>query len=256
MNIMSKRQMLNILLEDLKIQHEKKDLLDKVIETRQIILTDFKTRIDIFDIENKESYIKEKIGSKPVAPKGLIKLAFPIYLAKKAKFEKDIVDYQNKYTLAEKAYYFDNQEKRTELQKTANQEKRDATTKIEEEFELANQAYQKVTTCIKDSTIVNEKYKSIEIVTALIDYLCDCRADNLKEAINLWHEEKQKRIEMEKAEAHRNEMLRLEQKRLEAAQEAAEYQRMVYYAAQEASELARESADEARRLVDDLNNSQ
>lgn len=242
---------LTSLLNDLEMQREKGLVLKQAILNKDKVLHNFQTRLDVFDETHKAIYIQEKIGLEPIKPKGLLKLAFPMYLAKKAQYEKSIAEYGKQYALAEKAYYFDYQSIRSELQITAEQEKNEATSAVEAEHLRADQAYKAVTSRINNNTIISDKYKNPKTVSVIIDYLRDGRADSLKEAINLWHDEERKRIEMEKEEEHRSEMIRLEQERLRAAQEAAEYQRMAYYAAQDAAASAKEAADEARRQRDE-----
>lgn len=252
---MDKQATINQLItlkKDLETQRHEKDLLDRAISIRNSIQYTFRTRLDLFDETHKSAYISDMIGSEPIKPRGLIKLAVPVYLVKKSNYDKAIVEYRKQYALAEKAYYFDNQSTRADLQETAEKEKREAIAAAEAEYQRSDLAYKETSSRVIANTIVSEKYKSIEIVTALIDYLRDGRADTLKEAINLWHDEERKRVEMERAEAHRAEMLRIEQERLEAAQEAAEYQRLAYYAAQDAADSAKEAAEEARRAANDV----
>ncbi len=240
------------LLKDLEAQRREKNALDRAISNRQSVLNTFRSKLESFDDSHKSSYIADKIGSEPIKPRGLIKLAVPIYMAKKSKYEKAIAEYRKQYPLAEKAYYYDYQAERAALQETAEQEKKDAVAAAEAEYRRADQAYKEYSNSVRTNTIISEKYKKIEIVSILIDYLRDGRADSLKEALNLWHDEELKRVEMEKAEAHRAEMLRIEQERLEAAQEAAEYQRLAYYAAQDAADSAKEAAEEASRAANDV----
>lgn len=244
--------LLTELLKDMEIMREKNLALEQATLKRQNFLINFQTKLDVFDAAHKDIYISEKIGPEPVRPKGLLKLALPVYLVKKSQFEKALTEYRKQYTLAEKAYCFDYQSTRAELQIAAEQETKDAVAAVDAEYQRAHQAYKDVASRVSGNTIISEKYKNSEILSAIIDYLRDGRADTLKEAINLWHDEDRKRIEMEREEEHRSEMLRLERERLMAAQEAAEYQRMAYYAAQAASESAKEAADEAHHLSYDI----
>ncbi len=71
-----------VLLDDLEAQHREKEALDKAEENRQGALTRFRKRLELFDEEYKKPYIAEKIGREPVRPKGLLKLAVPVYLEK------------------------------------------------------------------------------------------------------------------------------------------------------------------------------
>ena len=73
----------------------------------------------------------------------------------------------------------------------------------------------------EDST-VNQKFKEAEIVQQLIEFFEEGRVESLKEAINLWYDEKRKDEEEERAEAHRQELLELEAERVRAAQAAEE----------------------------------
>ena len=240
------------LREDLESQLREKDAFNKARLIRQSIRYSFRTKLDLFDEAHKADYILSVVGAKPEKPKGIIKITIPVYKAKKAQYENAIIEYQKQCKLAEKAYYYDYKSQREKLEKTADQEIKEAVDAAEAEYQRADQALRTITDRIGSNAIVGSKYKTIEIVSMLIEFLQDGRADTVKEAINLWHDEESKKIEMEKAEAHRAEMLRLEQERLEAAQEAADYQRMAYYAAQDAAESAKEAADDARRAAQDV----
>ena len=129
------------LLKDLESQSREKAALDSAYSNRQSILNSFRSRLDAFDDANKAPYIEKNVGKEPEKPKGMVKLVIPVYLAKKAKYEKKIGEYRRQYELAEKAYYYDNQAKRSALQDTAEQERKDAIAAADAECQRADQAH-------------------------------------------------------------------------------------------------------------------
>ena len=98
--------------------------------------------------------------------------------------------------------------------------------------------------------MLSGKLKRKEIVITLLEYFADHRADSLKEAINLWYDEKRKDEEEAKAEAHRQEMKALEEEKVRAAQAAEEYAKMKYEEARDAAEYARQAAEDAQEAAD------
>ena len=93
---MDKQATINQLItlkKDLETQRHEKDLLDRAISIRNSIQYTFRTRLDLFDETHKSAYISDMIGSEPIKPRGLIKLAVPVYLVKKSNYDKAIVEY-------------------------------------------------------------------------------------------------------------------------------------------------------------------
>ena len=81
------------------------------------IKNNYPSKLAAFDGAYKANFIAEKIGKAPVKPHGAIKLAVPVYLVKKAKYEKEYEEYQRLLPLAEAAYREAYALKRDDLQK-------------------------------------------------------------------------------------------------------------------------------------------
>ena len=90
--------------------------------------------------------------------------------------------------------------------------------------------------------------KRIPIIEKLIRYFEDKRVDTLKEAVNLFYDEKRKDEEQAREEEHRKQMRELEEERVRAAQSAEDYARMQYDEACNAAEYSRRAAEIAEEM--------
>ena len=201
--------------------------------------TDFyKPKLAVFDDANKPGFIAEKIGEKPIAPHGLIKLALPVYLSKKKKYDEAKAFYDRAYPLAEAAYREKFNDERKALAEKDKTEQTEAIAIAQAAVERAKEKYDLASKALADDCTLNQKFKETEIVKQLIEFFEEGRVESLKEAINLWYDEKRKDEEEERAEEHRQELLELEQERVRAAQAAEEYARKAAADAREAAEMA------------------
>ena len=208
---------------------------------------------DAFDKEHKDSFITEKIGEKPVKPHGIVKLAVPVYIAKKNKYKTQAKNYDELYKLAEQLYYETFSDELTDLEQKDKAEQADAIIKADQYHKECLYNLEKCQNNISRNTLLDDSLKTKEIVTKLIDYLKIGRSDNLKEAINLYFDEKRKDDEQKKAEQHRNEMIELEKERVRAAQAAEMYQQMQYEELQRAADEAERAAEYARQAAENTN---
>lgn len=210
----------------------------------------YPSKLGKFDAEHKDTFIIGKIGEKPIKPTGAIKLAVPVYLLKKSKYETAIANYERVYPLAEAAYKEQYADERTQLADEDKIEQQEAIRDKKTIVESSKEKYETAKAAFEANTLLSDRLKSKDIVLQLIDFFKDHRADTLKEAINLWYDEKRKDEEEAKAEAHRQELLELEEERVRAAQSAEEYARMQYEEARDAAEYARQAANDAHEAAD------
>lgn len=190
-----------------------------------------------FDDTNKEQYIASRIGHAPDKPKGIIKLAFPMYLAKKKEYKKAYADYMIRYQETEKAYYIEFKDKREKLD---SEEKASVAFEIqlaEQTVSKCKEKYQAAATTLNDNDTVSAKLKNEAIIVTLIEYFQDQRADSIKEAVNLYFEEE-----------HRKRLEAFTEKQVQLTAEATEQARLAAISASEAAASAAEAilkADDA-----------
>lgn len=199
--------------------------------------------VENFDKENKEKFIVYRIGPAPAKPKGIIRLAVPLYKKKKRAFEEANKEYCDKYQQVEKEYYEKYANKRTKLESEETAEISYNIKKTEKEFEEVQYNYLIAVRNLNEDKTLSDKLKRIEVVTKLLEYFEEQRVDSYKEAINLYYEEEHRL----KLENFANEQVRLtnEAKKyaLDAAERASE--------AIDQAKKAMERADDAYDLADD-----
>lgn len=201
--------------------------------------TDFYvTKLGAFDEANKPGYIAEKIGAEPIAPHGLIKLAVPVYLSRKKKYIDAKNFYDRAYPLAEAAYREKYSAERATLAAEDKVEQAEAIEKAQARVKMAKEDYDLAAQALAENNTLNRKFKEADIIQQLIEFFEEGRVETLKEAINLWYDEKRKDEEEERAEAHRQEFIALEAERVRAAQAAEEYARQAASDARDAAEMA------------------
>lgn len=208
----------------------------------------YPSKLNAFDNATKESFIAERIGNKPVKPTGPIKLAVPVYLVKKSNYEKALHDYEEMRSQAENDYMESYSETRAKLEAEDKAGYQNAVEKAREALSIAQKAFDYAKDKLATDDLISDKLKNKETVWTLIEYFKDQRADTLKEAVNLWYDEKRKDEEEARAEEHRREMRALEEEKVRAAQAAEEYARMQYEESLNAAEAARQAADTAQRI--------
>ena len=196
-----------------------------------------------FDNQNKKQYIERKAGTPPRKPKKLLKIAFPVYKSKMKEYEKKYSEYKSRYSKAEKDYYREFYAERNRIDNNEREQ-------IQLDISILRQAYNKLELSMLDtkkavdeSALLSDKYKQTAVIDDIIEYLQDKRAEGLKEAINLYHEEQHR----SRIEEFAEEQLRLMEEAAQSANEAAKY-------AREAAEIAEEAidrADEAYRRADE-----
>ena len=210
----------------------------------------YQSKLSKFDNEHKDKFIADKIGMRPSKPHGAIKLAVPVYLIKKSKYQNDKENYNRMYPLAEAAYREKYAAERNRLADADRIEQANDIKDKEAKLAISKSELETAKIALDSIDFLSDKLKSKEIVVQLIDYFKDHRVDTLKEAVNLWFDEKRKNDEEEKAAIHRQKMLELEEERVRAAQSAEEYARRKYEEACLATEYARQAAANAQDAMD------
>ena len=195
-----------------------------------------------FDAAHMEQFIKEKIGTRPTEPNGIIKILVPVYLSKKSQYAAAHATYEKIRPLAEAAYRETYQTQREELRIQDEVEKTSLIKTARSRLEAAKVRVVNVEEKLRADDTVSVSLKKKDTIERLISYLEEGRADNLKEAVNLFYDEKRKDAEAQKADAHRKEMKALEEEKVRAAQAAEEYQRLQYEEAQQATRYAQQTA--------------
>lgn len=249
-------EQLNNLLANLQNLREIEVELTQAKRKLEKVDTHFEGKLAVFDREHQEKFIMQRIGpapTAPTAPTGIVKLAFPLYLSKKAKYQKEQAIYESRLARVLDDYMKVYSAERAELE-TADKANYDAAKLQASDYVSSVQAkYSEVFSSVKADTTISERFKNISDLKEILSFFEDGRVDTLKEAVNLWFDERRKDEEAQREAEHRQEMLRMEEerlkmeaKRLEAAEAAEEYERLQYVEAQLMREAA-ERAEEATR---------
>lgn len=198
-----------------------------------------------FDVANKEKYISSRVGISPEKPKGIIKVAVPLYKSKMKEYEKVSAEYHQRYKMVEDDYENQYAEVKNKLDAEEREEILKAITDAEIKKTSAHTALDMLQESVDKIDIVDQKYKSEEHVSSFISYLQENRADSIKEAINLYYEEQHRK----KMEEYVEEQLTLTKQAKEYAEQAANSAKEAAYSASEAVDRA----DEAYRRADEAN---
>ena len=237
---------LNGLLQLIKEYESAESILKSVEKSLDETKHNYQSKLKKFDDLHKESYIYGKIGPKPQKPEGGIKALLPGYKIKMSKYMEDVKSYDQKHSLAESAYKKRYAVERKRLEEEDESEKKKDITIKEEKVKNASEKYEKAKRALEENEFLSGELKAKKNVVKLIEYLMNHRADTLKEAVNLWYDEKRKDEEEAKAAADRKKLIELQEEQTRAAQAAEEYAKMQYEEACNASFYASQAADDAR----------
>lgn len=229
------------LLEETKIHHSE---LEKAKKRCPSAVADF-------DRNNMEKYIVSKIGQKPEKPAGLLKLAVPVYLAKKKEYEKSLEEYNVQYSYYQKKYYDAFAEKRKKLDEEEKAEIEQCIQVATAKFNVVKAELSSAEEEMNSDETVGPKLKNTAAISKLIEYFQEQRVDSLKEAINLYYDERH-RLKLENYAREQKEILK---EITESVEEAVEKAETAALRAEEAFDLAQSAmdrADEAYDLADTL----
>ena len=192
-----------------------------------------------FDRKNKRIYVDSRIGREPVRPTGLGKLI----RSKMNAYEKEYAEYKAKRDECVSAYYKEYAEKRRQLES-------DERLVIAHDIDIAERLYDLAVNQLEEAhreltsdETLSENLKKTEIVDALISYVRDCRADSVKEAINLYFEEEHRRRLEELAQ----EQVRITTEAMTLAREARKRADEAVQEAHKAMRLVNSAHEEAKQ---------
>lgn len=220
----------------------------------------FPSELKAFDAEHLEKYVQNNLGEKPQPESGFWKKGVDSVkglLNRKSSYKQQLKLYEEKRPFVEKAYYAEYAEERNRIRESDEKKHNEAIQVAEEAFVKAKAEVNQYQKQINANTIVADKFKNIETVSLLIQYLEEQRADSLKEAINLWYDEMRKESEAKKEDEHRAAMEEYARRQCEAAEDIAESARQAAQSAEEASEearKAREAAEDAKNAAEEARN--
>ena len=203
-----------------------------------------------FDKQHKAAFIKERAGNKPKRPNLATILIVPVYRSQKARYKEENAEYKKRLSDAEEAYKKHYSDERKKLKEQDASERAIAIRDAENALSTARNAYTIAKDNLDNDGLLSTKMKTRAVACKLLEFFEDGRVDTLKEAINLWFDEKRKDEEEARVEAYRQEMKKLEEERVRAAQSAEEYASMQYFEVADAADYARQAAENAGEIAD------
>lgn len=190
-------------LQELLISKQSKEESLKEIRKELHLNYDIKfNTLGTFDNNNKKNYILSKIGKAPEYIKP--KLFLP-NLVKKAKEEHQtkVKKYNEDYRKAEIEYYNEFNEIRNKLKNEDENNKKACINKIEANYNKVEKEIKLIINLIEKTTIISKAYWDINSVSKILAYFENKRVETIKEAVNMFHEEKRFEEEKETAQKHR-----------------------------------------------------
>ena len=190
-------------LQELLISKQSKEELLKEIRKELSFNYDRKfNTLEKFDNNNKKNYILSKIGKAPEYIKP--RLILP-NLVKKAKEEHQskVKKYNEDYVKAEIEYNTEFKEIRNKLKNEDENNKKACLNKIQENYNKLDKEIKLIINSIEKTTIISKDYCDINSVSKILSYFENKRVETIKEAINMFHEEKRFEEEKELAQKHR-----------------------------------------------------
>ncbi len=136
-----------------------------------------------FDEKEKEKFIKSIIGEKPEKPS---KWA----IGKKKKYEKDLQTYIKKRVKAESEFEESFAEIRKSLKEKDRAEYEDNINKAKKSETKAKDRFAAAEKAVDENDFLGPDLKNNEAIDLLYSYIINNRADTIKEAVELYFEEK------------------------------------------------------------------
>ena len=180
-------------LKELRDKIHRFEIINSELENNLAALNRAKARqpraVGDFDSYNKDLYIHDRIGQAPEKPKGIVKLAIPVYRSKMKVYEKEYAEYKARYNSCERDYYNEYAQKRHELEIEEKKAIENGIHQAEKSFESTKLRFSSAEKELHEDTVLNEKYKKLDIVDQLIGYFEDERVDSIPNALNLYYED-------------------------------------------------------------------
>lgn len=236
--------LLTIIIEYKQAEYE----YEQATAMRKGVVRHSRPRVKDFDELHEHLFLREKLGDKPTMPHGAIKLLPPVYLAQKHQYKQAIDKYEAQKQSALVEYEKTYEEKRSELAEMDKLDNQKAIDDAEEKLVIAERNWNKAKLAFQANNIVASSLKKQNVVEKLIAYLEEDRVETLRDAINMYYDEERKDAEEKRNEEHRQEMLRLAQKKADAAQAAKEFQEKQYEEMKKAANNAERAADAAEMV--------
>lgn len=157
-------------------------------------------RLSSFDNEYYPKFINGKnLGKEPKEYGSLDLRRISNKKVNKRKIEIEV--YKNELSKAKEEYYLFYKSKREKIEALDTEEKENRIKDIERDLEIKHNIFETESQKIEDYKLLPNSLMSTVILEKLIDYFKNWRADTLKEAINIYFEEKWKIEESEKNQA-------------------------------------------------------
>ena len=247
MNPLSK---LNNLLELIQAYNLAKEKLEEAEKECQRIKFHYNSNaLEVFDSTHLEPYIESKLGEKPKHQDGVIN-SVKNALRTRNSYSVKLKQYKKNRQSIENEYYKEYAEERQKIIDTEKQKQEDAFKTASDIFERLKSPYQQAKEQLELDMTVSGKFKSEDTVKELILYFTEGRVTSMKEAINLWYDEKRKDEQEELEAEHRATMEEYAKRQCEATEDAAESARQAAESASEAAEEARRAREAAQEAVD------
>ena len=150
----------------------------------------------------------------------------------------------------EESYYVEFKEIRERIASEEAAERAAAILQAEERVTSAKESLRLAKEKLVENDLLSVKLKKVSVVTTLLEYFHDKRADSIKEAVNLYYEEEHRK----RLEEYTQEVVRVAKDADSKADDARKLAGYAYNRANEAYDRADEAydhADEAYDRVDD-----
>ena len=194
---------------------ELKDLLELLVvkESKERVLRDLQNELNSnydskfnslvkFDNNNKAKYISTQIGEKPIYIEPKLKLPNFINRAKE-EYQAKLKKYNEEYKKAEIEYYEVFKEARQRLKNEDEFNKNECYSKVKENYSKKEKELKILLNEIEKTKIIPKAYWNRNAISKIVTYFANNRVDTMKEAINMFHEEKRLGEERELAQKHR-----------------------------------------------------
>lgn len=201
------------------------------------------SRLTAFDQANKKKFIVDQVGA---SPKPLGKWN-PLNLSKKKReaAQDAISEYERQARLVEKSYYKQNENARESLKREDDEDKANRINEANRKLAWAEEKCNLSKSGWELDTLLSERLRNSETINEIIVFFEDGRVDTMKEAVNLFYDERRKNEEARLAAEHRDRVeTAIEQQNI-AIQEAVDKVDRVSINVDEALRLAREAIDRA-----------
>lgn len=161
---------------------EKKVCLKKKKEQYNYALDNPKKYLKSFDDDNIIRFIENEIGTKPT-------FIEPVFFKKKAKikYEEKLAIYNDAKKKATQKYYEVYDEHRKKLKQKEDDENQLLTSSLKTELISIEKDFIALQNKVNSYNLLHPNYWKVNIVNKILTYLCERRADTIKEALNLYH---------------------------------------------------------------------